>query len=260
MLEARAVSIALGGAEIIKKISFRVAAGEFFVIIGPNGSGKTTLLKGMSATAPLAAGEIRIKKRPLTAFSRRELARTIALVPQQMPQDFPFTVTETVLMGRSPHLGLLGIETGKDHGIAARAMDTTGVSHLGGRRLGELSGGELQRTVIARALCQEPEILILDEPTASLDPAHQTRIMDILARLRHEQGMTVIMVSHDLNLAAMYADRVLVLEKGRARACGASAEVMTAELLEQVYGCRMLVERVGESGLLTAIPLPGQHL
>jgi iron complex transport system ATP-binding protein len=166
----------------------------------------------------------------------------VAVVPQRVSSDIQFTVQELVLMGRSPHLGWLDLEKPKDLELALEAMAITDVAHLAPRPLPQLSGGELQRVIIARALCQQPRLLLLDEPTAALDPAHQVNIMDLMARLQQERGLTVIMVSHDLNLAAMYGDQLLLLKEGRRVSSGSPGEVLTYEKLEQAYGCALLVD------------------
>jgi iron complex transport system ATP-binding protein len=219
-----------------------VAAGEFLIIIGPNGSGKTTLLKTLAGVDTLQAGHVEIFSRELARYSRKALAKTLSFVPQSMPLDFPFSVMQTVLMGRYPHLGILGIEGAQDLSIARRAIDFAGITHLSDRKMDHLSGGERQRAFIARALCQEPKLLLLDEPTAALDLAHQVRVMDLMEQLKREAGVTVLMVSHDVNLAAMYADRLLILKAGRIKALGTPRQVMTYEILESVYGCPLLVD------------------
>lgn len=255
-MTVRRLDLYYGRRQILREVELSVAAGEFLVIIGPNGTGKTSLLKAMAGLLP-AAGEIAILGRPLAAYRRRALARELAVVPQLTPVDFPFTVAETVLLGRSPHLALLELEGAEDHRLARQAMEFTEVAHLADRRLDELSGGERQRVTIARAICQGPRLILLDEPTASLDPAHQVRIMDLLEKLRREQGMTVIMVSHDLNLAAMYGGRLALMSDGRISAIGCPAEVLTVERLETCYGCRMEVVRPEPGGQLRVHPLPG---
>jgi iron complex transport system ATP-binding protein len=242
LIDIRGVSLKHGPRQVVKKASLQVEQGEFFVIIGPNGAGKTTLLKALSGLQPLAEGEIEIRQRPLGDYSKKELARTLALVPQQINADFPFTVAETVLMGRYPHLGLLAVEGKKDLELAEQAMAFTEVIDLAGRRLNQLSGGERQRVIIARAICQQSKILLLDEPTASLDPAHQLRIMDLMERLRREEQVTIVMVSHDLNLASSYADRLLLLKDGEVEKVGTPREVLTQERLSQSYGCTLLVD------------------
>jgi iron complex transport system ATP-binding protein len=241
-LVAKDLGHAYGHRLVLDSVTFSVHEGEFFVIIGPNGSGKTTLVKAISGAFRPKKGEIEILGCSLRNTSRRVLARNVAVVPQTSPPDVPFTAAEVVLMGRAPHLGLLEIEKRKDLKSAERAMSFTKVQHLAGRRLDQLSAGERQRVLIARAVCQQPRIIILDEPTAPLDLAHQIQVMDLLERLRNEKGVTVIMVSHDLNLAAMYADRLLLLKEGRVAGLGRPEDVLTFQILEQAYGCVLLVD------------------
>lgn len=235
------VQVAYGDHTILHDLSLEVPAGSFFIIIGPNSAGKTTLAKTLAGQVKPQHGSIEILGRPLSSYSRKALARRVAMVPQYSPIEVPFTVAEVVLMGRSPHLSLAGLETHRDLEIAAEAMAATQVDHLARRRLNQLSGGELQRTIIARAICQQPQIIILDEPTASLDLAHQVHVMDLMERLKNERGYTVVMISHDLNLAAMYADQLLLLHQGSVAAQGDPGEVYTYERLEQTYGCVLLV-------------------
>lgn len=242
LIDIRGVTLEYGERQVVRRVSVQIEQGEFFVIIGPNGAGKTTLLKALSGLQPLAEGDIHIHQRPIRHYSKKELARTLAVVPQQINADFPFTVAETVLMGRYPHLGLLAVESEKDLQLAEQAMAFTEVIDLAGRRLGQLSGGERQRVIIARAICQQSKILLLDEPTASLDPAHQLRIMDLMERLRREAQVTIVMVSHDLNLASSYADRLLLLKDGGVEKIGAPREVLTEEQLTRSYGCPLLVD------------------
>ncbi|AEB08470.1 ABC transporter ATP-binding protein [Desulfobacca acetoxidans] len=241
------VFVGYGDRPILHDLSFEVATGSFFIVIGPNSSGKTTLAKTLAGIIRPLGGKVEILGRPLASYSRKSLARQVAVVPQYSPIEAPFSVTEVVLMGRSPHLSLAGLETNRDLRIAAEAMEATNVTHLAKRRLNQLSGGELQRVVIARAICQQPQIIILDEPTASLDLAHQVHIMDLMEKLKKERGFTIIMISHDLNLAAMYGDTLLLLHKGRVASQGCPSTVLTYEQLEQIYGCILLV---GENPLM----------
>lgn len=227
---------------VVDGVSLTVKAGEFFMIIGPNGAGKSSLLKLIAGIEQVRSGQIDIFGKSKTRYSAGGLAKVVALVAQQAPVDFPFSVAETVLMGRSPHLGMLGIESERDYALAAEAMSFVGVEQFATRRLDQLSGGERQRVMIARAICQEPKIILLDEPTTALDPAHQLKIMDLMERLRQEKETTVIMVSHDLNLAALYSDRLLLMKNGRVVVIGTPAEVFISEFIEKSYECDLLVD------------------
>ena len=241
-LAVKDVGHCYGKRTVLDAISFSVQEGEFFIVIGPNGSGKTTLVKTISGTLRPQRGQIEILCRPILNYSGKALARNVAVVAQTPPSDIPFMVSDVVLMGRSPHMSLLAIEKPKDLELAERAMAFTNVQHLAGRRFDQLSAGERQRVSIARAICQQPRIIVLDEPTAPLDLAHQIHVMDLLERLRTEEKITIVMVSHDLNLAAMYADRLLLLKGGSVVSLGRPEEVLTFQTLEQAYGCVLLVD------------------
>lgn len=230
-----------GTNHVLKDISVSIDYGEFVVIIGPNGTGKTSLIKSLAGLVD-GKGLVEILGKPLSTYTRRQLAASVAVVPQHVPLEFPFTVEETVLMGRSPHLGLLEIEGDKDRRITRQAMEFTEVSHLDSRRLDELSGGERQRVIIAKAICQQPKLILLDEPTASLDPAHQLRIMRLMEKLRNEEDVTVVMVSHDLNLAAMYGSRIILLRDDGEIISGSPEAILTPENLQSAYGCTMHVD------------------
>lgn len=245
-----------GPLQALKDLTFSVPKGSFFIVIGPNGSGKTTLLKNLAGLEIPAAGSVRILGRSIDRYSRKALARRLALVPQLPAEEFPFRVRDIVLMGRSPHLGILGLDREADRAVADQAMEFTGIERFAGRRLDQLSGGERQRVFIARAICQEPELLLLDEPTAALDLAHQVRIMDLMEQLKKDRGVTVVMVSHDLNLSALYADRLLLLGKGEAVSLGPPEQVLTYEVLERTYGCPLLVDESPLGGVprVTLVP------
>lgn len=249
-----------GTREVLQEVTFQVPRGSFFIIIGPNGSGKTTLLKLMAAILPLQAGNISICEGPLGGYRRRQLAQKLAYMPQTTDKDPGFTVREIVLMGRAPHMGLLTFESQGDQSLAQEAMHFTGVTHLADRKLQQLSGGERQRVILARAICQQPKILLLDEPTAALDLAHQIRIMDLMERLKTEHNTTIVMVSHDLNLAAMYADQVMLVADGRVAHLGTSAQVMTYDHLEAVYGCPLLVDESPMGGYPQVHLVPQRYL
>lgn len=250
------VSYAFAGRPALKNLSFSIGKGEFFIIIGPNGSGKTTLLKVFAGLLRPQEGHVEILGRRIGSYKQKSLARTIAMVPQHLPLDFPFTVAEAVLMGRAPYHGALGIEREKDLAIAEKAMAFTGIEHLSDRQLSQLSGGEQQRVFIARAICQEPQIMLLDEPTASLDPAHQVRIMDLMEKLKAEKQVTVIMVSHDINIAAMYSDQLLLIKDGQICSIGLPQKVLSFQNLEESYGCRLLVDAspLGDFPRITLVP------
>ncbi len=256
VINARQLSYSYGHLRGLEDVSFSVQQGDFFIIIGPNGSGKTTLLKCISGILRPRTGRLEILGAAVQGYSRKSLARSIALVPQTAPVDFPFTVTEVVLMGRSPHLGILGVEHQQDLERARQAMDFTGVASLAHRRLDQLSGGERQRVMIARAICQGPRIILLDEPTASLDLAHQVRVMDLMERLRHEKKVTILMSSHDINLAALYGNRLMLLKEGHVVSIGPPAEVLTFQTLEAAYGCPLLVDKspLGDFQRVTLVP------
>lgn len=260
ILDIDNISLKYRDKSILKNISFEVDKGEFFIIIGPNGAGKTSMLKILAGLEKLYQGRVAVRENDITKFSRKNLSKVLAIVPQQIEIGFPFSVAETVIMGRTPHLGVLGLERKEDFAIAREAMEFTGVAHLKDRRLYQLSGGELQRVIIARAICQQPEIILLDEPTTALDPAHQMKIMDLMEQFRQEHATTVIMVSHDLNLAAMYGDRLLLLKEGRLVKTGTPRSVLEKTVLEASYGCRMHVDESPIGGVVRITPIPDKYL
>ena len=238
----------------LENLSFCVESGEIFGIVGPNGSGKSSLLKLLAGLMAPSGGRILLGGRPMAQLRQREIARVVAVVPQEYLQVFPFTVAETVLMGRYPHqpsrLWSLGVgdETDEDLSCAQQAMYDADVWSLADRLVSELSGGERQRVMIARALAQAPGILLLDEPTAFLDLNHQIEICGLISRLRAERRLTVVLVSHDLNVASQYCDRVLVLKEGRPVRIGSPEETIQADTLRAVYGCEVVVDAHPQTG------------
>ena len=224
-------------------LSMTVERGEILGVIGPNSAGKTTLIRLLTRIVRPSAGTILLDGRPLASLSGAVLAREIAVVPQELPQAFPFTVEQLVLMGRYPHDPGRYFESARDRDVARAAMEATGVLELAALPLGELSGGERQRAVIARALAQEPQLLVLDEPTAHLDLRYQAECVGLLRRLNRERHMTVILVAHDLNLAAEVSDRLVLLACGEVARIGPPEQVLEEELLREVYGCDVIVDK-----------------
>lgn len=219
----------------LSDISISLKQGAFAGIIGPNGSGKTTLFRGVTGTLATLAGEVRLKGKSLKSLSLQRRAQNIAIVTQTVDAG-QITVEDYVLMGRLPyHNRFQFFETKKDYEIATRYMELTGVLHHKDKLMTELSGGEQQRAAIARALTQEPELLLLDEPTSHLDITHQVRILNLIQRLNEELGLTVLMVIHDLNLASEYCDQLIMFRDGRIFLQGAPEEVLTFETIETVY-------------------------
>lgn len=237
---------------VLKAVTCSIDSGKILGILGPNGSGKSTLLKVLARVLRPRSGTVELFGDPLSRLSQAEVARQVALVPQETLQIFPFTIAEMVLMGRFPHhqgYGGWHWEDADDWRIAHQAMEDLDVVHLGSRLVTDVSGGERQRAVIARALTQEPQVLLLDEPTAFLDLHHQLDIARILRRLNRERGLTVILVSHDLNLASQYCDQLMMLHRGQIMEVGSPREVLRPDLLESIYGCQVLVDRHPQSGL-----------
>ncbi len=227
----------------LRDVSFQVQNKEFLSLVGPNGSGKTTLLRLLDRIYVPNKGSIQLHDKNINDHSRSDLAKRIAFVPQDAAVLFPFSVLEIVLMGRSPHSRGTMFESAHDREIALEMLNITDTAHLASQQITTLSGGERQRVFIARALAQQPEILLLDEPNAHLDIAHQIRIFNIIKKLNVNTGLTVISVSHDLNLAAAYSDRIGMLVCGSLLAVGSPDNVLTKENIESVFRADVLVDR-----------------
>ena len=257
MLNADRVSFAYraNAPRVVDAASLTIAAGDMIGILGPNGSGKTTLLKLLSGTLTPSAGTVHFDGRPLSEWKRRDLARRIALVPQETHAPFDFTVLDIVLMGRFPHLGTFALEGPDDLAIARHALAATGTSAFAERPFATLSGGEKQRVVIAGALAQSPELLLLDEPTASLDLGHQLDVQLLLAALNRDRGVTMVLSTHDLNLAAALCTDLILLRDGRVLAQGKTAAVLTPDAVRALYGVDADIQRHPGSGRLTVTPL-----
>ena len=240
VLEARDVAFAYHvGEPVLRGVSLTAAAGKLLCVLGPNGSGKTTLLRCLLGLLRPAGGQIVLDGQPLPRHSRRQLARLMAYVPQTPQSAFAFTVRELVLMGRLAHTGLLGLAGKQDLAVARQAMIMTGTEALAERTLEELSGGEAQCAMVARALAQQPSVMLLDEPTSHLDLRNQLVIHRMMQRLAHDWGMAVVCISHDVNLAARFADELVLMRAGQVIAAGAAAAVVRADLLEQTYDVKV---------------------
>lgn len=243
VLKIQNVECAYGATRVLDGITFSIERGSFTGIIGPNGSGKSTLLRCISRVLKPARGAVLLDERNLYSLGSREVARQMAVVPQETAVNFSFTVEEVVMMGRSPHLDRFESEGERDFEVAARVMELTDTRILANRPVTAISGGERQRVIIARALAQEPEIILLDEPTSHLDINHQLEILNLLQRLNQEKKLTIISVFHDLNLAAQYCHTLILMQKGQVFALGTPEEVLTAHNIKDIYGTNVLIRK-----------------
>ena len=234
------VTVEAGGRRLVDEVSFSVEHGTWVSLLGPNGAGKTTLLRVLAGLRRFR-GSVRLQGRRLDELGRRESARQIAFVPQTPVVPGAMTVADYVLLGRTPHMGVLAREAAGDRAAAAVALERLALDSLTDRPLASLSGGELQRAVIARALAQAAPILLLDEPTTSLDVGHQQQVLELVDELRRADGLTVIAAMHELTLAAQYGDRVVLIDHGRVLADGSAREVLTEERIASLYGATVRV-------------------
>ena len=260
MLQTRDVSFAYGRGRIghelvLDHVSVKVERGTVVGLLGPNGSGKTTLLRILSGMLSPQSGHVVLNGQPLGSLTRRALARQIAVVPQETHSTFDFTVLDIVLMGRYPHLGAFELEGADDLDIARAALAATDTSALESRMFATLSGGEKQRVVIASALAQAANLLLLDEPTSSLDLGYQFEIASLLRRLNRDRGTTMVVSTHDLNFAAALCGRVVLLKEGRVIADGDTEAVVTASNVRALYGMDADVEFHERAGHLTVVPI-----
>ena len=246
-LDVEGVGVRLGGQEILRDVTLEVTAGSWVCAIGPNGAGKTTLLHAVAGLVPFE-GRVGLWGRELSAYPRRERARLVALVPQQPVIPEGVTVQDYVLLGRTPHLGVLGSERRSDLVAVGQALDRLDLGWAPERRLDTLSGGELQRVVLARALAQEAPLLLLDEPTTGLDLGHQITVLELVDELRRENGLTVLSTMHDLTLAGRFADRFALLSKGRLVSKGSRADVLDAAVILEHFGASVRVIGDGDIG------------
>jgi iron complex transport system ATP-binding protein len=243
MLSTRDIEISYGDRTVLADVSFDLHDGEIMVLLGPNGAGKTTLIRSLNGTVPVAEGEVLLDGKPLSGYSRRDTARRIAVVAQENETKFPVTVLEYVLAGRFAHGGAFGWETDADIEIARLALNDCDLHYYADRLMNELSGGERQRVVLARALATGANILLLDEPTANLDLAHQAMMFRLVRERCRSCNASAVVITHDLNLAAEFADRVMLLSNGRIGAIGTVEDVLTPDNIRSVYGVDVLLDK-----------------
>jgi iron complex transport system ATP-binding protein len=244
MLEAKEISVGYGVCEVISGVSLEAKAGEIVALLGANGAGKTTLLRALNGAIPILKGEILLDEKPLAQLSRREIARKIAVVAQETELKFPVTVLEFVLAGRfAQSAGAFGWETDDDIEIAGKYLIETDLAGFEKRLMNQLSGGERQRAVFARALATEAAFFLLDEPTANLDLAHQVSLLRLMQKKCKTGQASAVVITHDLNAAAEFADRILLLKRGKVVAAGKPGEVLTEENLHETFGVRVLLDR-----------------
>jgi iron complex transport system ATP-binding protein len=245
------------GSDVLRGVTMDVAKGEFVAVLGANGSGKTTLLRALTGVLPIRRGRVTLDGRSVSELPPREVARLAAVVPQESSVAFDFRVRDIVLMGRTPHVGRLGFEGASDLEITDRAMQLAGVSDLADRAMSQLSGGEKQRVAIARALAQETPILLLDEPTAHLDLNYQIAILRLVREVTGGRGLTALGVIHDVNLASLYAERIVMLADGGICADGPPRQVITVENIRDVYRAHVTVSKHPQTGAPLVHPVAG---
>jgi len=258
MLDIRNLSVTYNGHDILNEISLRVAPGSIMAVIGPNGAGKTTLVRTISGVLAPRQGRIFVDGVDLAGLSAAQRARYLAVVPQARQLPTAFTVQQSVLLGRTPYLGWLGRTKAIDHQLVEMALEHTRLTALSERRVGELSGGEQQRVLLARALAQDTPILLLDEPTTHLDLEHQSSFFNLVHKLTADKRLAVLLVLHDLNLAGLYADQVALLVDGRIQTTGTPQQVLTESNIRAVYNVPVDVIPHPEYGTPLILP-DGKH-
>ena len=242
MLRVEGISVAYGDRPALRNVSLEVSPGEVVALVGPNGCGKTTLIKAITKVVPWSSGRVFIGEASVRNLSPRELSRRVAVVPQNPQLPIGYTALEAVLMGRTPHLRFLDQESPEDYRSSQEALERVGAAHLARRHVDELSGGERQNVVLARALAQDAPVLLLDEPTANLDIGHQIKVARLVRNLA-SGGLAVLAAVHDLILASLYSDRIILMANGEVIISGTPEEVLTAEALRAAYGAEVTVLR-----------------
>jgi len=256
-IEMQNVCLGYSGKEVLTDVNFQVLPGEMVGLIGPNGCGKSTIIRALTRVISLYRGRILLDGKDIASIPRQELARMLGVVPQMPLLPSAFTAFEVVLMGRNPHLSLFQYEGPKEMDIAWQAMGRTMTHHLARRRVGELSGGEIQCLLIARVLTQETKAILLDEPTANLDIGRQVEILNLIRNLCLENNLAVLAALHDLNLASQYCDRLVLIDNGRVHAQGTPSEVITPQNIKEVYGADGCVYTHPVNGLPSVLVNPG---
>lgn len=262
MLEIKDLVCGYTSGFTLEDINFTLKEKEFLGIVGPNGSGKTTLIRAITKLLPIRRGQIIIDKADLIFMNFKDIARKIAVVPQGFNTQFDITVEEFVFLGRIPHKGAFQfVEDNKDEQIVKNAMELTEILGLKNRLINSLSGGEIQRAAMARALAQQPQILLLDEPTSHLDIGHQVRILDLLRKLNREKALTIVAIFHDLNLASDYCNKLLLLKNGKIFSVGTPEKVLTYQSIEEVYNTPVIVQKSVASGMphVSVVPHPEEY-
>jgi len=254
MLKIQNISVFYGNRKILDNINLEVNSGEIVALIGPNGAGKSTLIRSISGVIPIKSGRVEANGKEITSLDSMQRAREIAVVPQAVSLPPAFTAWETVLLGRTPYLNFLGQASAKDEAIARQALEQVDALHLAEHRMDEISGGEQQRVLLARALTQDTSILLMDEPTAHLDIRHQIDLLKLVKQQVKEKNLTVLVALHDLNLASMFADRIAIVQNGVLCVAGSPQETLTVEILNSIYNVPVHIIHHPETNTPLIIP------
>ncbi|HBC93895.1 MAG TPA: ABC transporter ATP-binding protein [Pelotomaculum sp.] len=250
------VTMDYGKQAALREVSMEIRKGGFYGLLGPNGSGKTTLISVLSGAMKPTSGRVLWQDRVLSGYSRREIARSFAVVPQEYYINFPFSVTESVMMGRKPHLNRFARSTGADLEIVCRCMEACGIMEHAEKTITNLSGGERQRVILARALAQTPEVLFLDEATSNLDICHKIELLSLVKRMNVEQGLTVIAAMHDLSFAGIFCDELVYLERGKVVCSGPAEQVFNEEVISKVFKIKVQIQKNTGNGAYNLSLLP----
>src|SRR5262245_34539514 len=259
MLRIEYLSVNYGSRRILHDVSLSIKSGEVLALIGPNGAGKSTLIRAVSGVIPIGSGSVHTNGDDFASLSTIQRARYVATVPQAVSLPPAYTVSETVLFGRTPYLGFLGQPSKKDEEIARQSLSRVSALPFSERRVGELSGGEQQRVLLARALCQTTPILLLDEPTAHLDLQYQVNLLELVSELAHKDNLAVLIALHDLNLAAHYADRIALMVAGKIKVLGKAEDVLKPELIAEAYCLPVQVVKHPFLDIPLVLPETGQY-